>query len=1006
MKKHLLIAFASFTLLAPLLSGCGGDSSSLSISLSQEEGGVTSISLSAETTTLKERQTTQLSVAFTPDSVSDKSVSFVSSNEAVLTVSDTGLVSALSVGNAEVIATSKVSSKTSRLAFSVIANDPYADLPIVDYSNALRNTPYTLPTLSGQGNYGLSESSQVGVNQSAIAERFPIASDDTFEAGRILRYQDLTLAQVQTYFPSASEMNPYYRFQTLLNQASSLSLADKPLKIALPGGSLEVDTSLSTSSKTFVASSLKNVMIEGNDTAFVLNDKELAWKGFIDLSDSQQVIFNDVAVDQAIPASLTASILSMDVSAKTAKLAIDPSFDPLVEALLAKKKALRSYVEFDLNSKAPLKGGNFLVDAFSDYLLEGTSGNYTITVTFSKAISRSRNGSLVSLQFAQYDAPMVGVTSSSDIFFDNLTIHHAAGMAFTASDTRNLYLNRYQLAVKEGSKSLMTACADGIHLNQMHGDCQITNSLIEYSHDDALNIKHGYWYKVADAEGGTTKRMSLARITSGVKAPRVGDKMVVYEEESLLSHNPTQGYYTLASVSETTTGYDVTVNERMSNVTDWKVSRASFLSDLPTFRFTNNIVRNKRNRGILVQVPDAVVENNAFMNVGHGSIQAATALDVFNEATMPQRFSLKNNKFVDNCYLTPDPLLGDVSYFAIGNNGTVGPATTLSGASFENNFFSGNGNAAFSLRGVSASSISHTLFYECNKSQPTGESYNCLVNAYNVSGLSLASSYNYYTLDQGQSGLILQGLTSESDVSLTDNVNIAFQQSEEEGPKVDIAKATNAITVDGDLSEWSSEGTAVDLLGYSIADGTETTKDAIASHFAVKKLALSWGDLGIYLAFDIFDNQLNVKTVNDFWLGDCVELFMSTITNLPNADMQVYKDQGGVIQAAFAPTWTSSGYYTMASVRTNSAYLSSTSKISASLKLTSDGYQGEILVPFAMAPEFKSSIDSGNRIAMAIVAADGERSDIGLQRVQVGNVPHFVETYKTKTARMPQYLFK
>ena len=42
---------------------------------------------------------------------------------------------------------------------------------------------------------------------------------------------------------------------------------------------------------------------------------------------------------------------------------------------------------------------------------------------------------------------------------------------------------------------------------------------------------------------------------------------------------------------------------------------------------------------------------------------------------------------------------------------------------------------------------------------------------------------------------------------------------------------------------------------------------------------------------------------------------------------------------------------------------------------------------------------------MAIVVADAERTNLGLKRVQMANVPHFVESYKTKTARMPQYIF-
>ena len=82
------------------------------------------------------------------------------------------------------------------------------------------------------------------------------------------------------------------------------------------------------------------------------------------------------------------------------------------------------------------------------------------------------------------------------------------------------------------------------------------------------------------------------------------------------------------------------------------------------------------------------------------------------------------------------------------------------------------------------------------------------------------------------------------------------------------------------------------------------------------------------------------------------------------------------------------------------------SQILANVQTTATGYVGEICIPFSFAPEFKTAIDAGNPIDIAIVVADSERSSLGLKRVQVANVPHFVESYKTKTARMPQYMFK
>mgnify|MGYP000793580574 FL=1 len=43
---------------------------------------------------------------------------------------------------------------------------------------------------------------------------------------------------------------------------------------------------------------------------------------------------------------------------------------------------------------------------------------------------------------------------------------------------------------------------------------------------------------------------------------------------------------------------------------------------------------------------------------------------------------------------------------------------------------------------------------------------------------------------------------------------------------------------------------------------------------------------------------------------------------------------------------------------------------------------------------------------MAFIFADADRDELNRKRLQVGNVPHFVENYKTKTEKMPQFNFK
>lgn len=554
----------------------------------------------------------------------------------------------------------------------------------------------------------------------------------------------------------------------------------------------------------------------------------------------------------------------------------------------------------------------------------------------------------------------------------------------------------------------MTATADAMHFSLLHGDVHITNSLIEYSHDDALNIKYGFWYKLVETGTGSERWISVNKISGGIKEPEIGDKVQIYDEQTFEGHNPSAGYYTINSIEKTASGYKLGVKERLSGASEWGTCRVTFVSDTPDFVFSNNIVRNKRNRGVLVQVPNAVIENNAFMYVGHGSLQIASAMDKFNEATLAQGTTVKNNKFIGNCYTKPGPLYGDISVFAIASNGSVAPKGTMHDMLIENNFISRNGNAAVSFRGVGSSTVKDNLFNETSYTQPSGDAMNTIFQLTNCTDVTIQGNYSNYTLGNGLSGLTFEGTTAPSDVTAMDNINIKERENGEAGPIVQVAKTTKTITIDGNLSDWD-DANALDIAidGVSDAEGTERTLAELSDHFGINKLKMTWDDKGIYFAFDIFDNLLDVRTVNDFWLGDCVELFMSTVVDLPSADMQIYKDyeDEGVLQVAFAPTWSSSNYLAIGRTRSKTVYAQNSNMIQTSFTTSSDGYVGEVLIPFTYAPEFKAKIDAGKQIDMAIVVADAERTKMGIKRVQAGNIPHFVEDYKTKTERMPQYFF-
>ena len=989
MKKSVpVLLFVSLILGQGILTACSNQESVVNVE-------VENISLDKSTTSIKVGETLNLSATITPENATNKEITYSSSDQKVATISGSTLT-AVAAGSVTVTATAN-NGKFDSFILNVIEEEDTSKIDLTTLLNSLDKDEYCLENVVTKEKYGLSDVNNVGVNKK-ISEQalYEIPADDEFKDGKIIDVDSLTLDDISKF--GFSELNDYSKLQGALNLAKEVENGKK-VKIKLSSATYNVNGDLSTNPYVLTIDGIENVYFEGNNSIIEVSYSDLNYKGYFNLSGSKNVHFKDITFRQKVAANMTCKVSKYDKANKEITLVVDPEFHDLAKELLKTKKKLRTFVEFDRYTRAPRQEGNFVVDGFSSYTISEKDGNYEVVVKFNNEINEGPVNTLASLQFAQYDQAGATINNSENIYLENLTINSASGMAFTSSGTKNLYLNRFNLKVKDGSNSLMTSCADALHFSLMSGEVKVTSSLIEYCHDDALNIKHGYFYSLSNVTS-STRTIEVKRITSQMPLPSVGDKIGIYNEDTFESYNPSQGYYTVKEASESNGIMTLVLNERM-NASSWTNARVTFLSNTPSFTFSNNIVRNKRNRGIIVQVPSANITNNTFMNVGHGSIQAATAMDVYNEATLPQSITIANNKFINNNYIKPDPLVGDISIFAISKNGTVGPAGTLSNANISNNYMTKNGNAAISLRGVGDSIAKDNLFYNVSRTQPTGDTYNTIFHLYNDKNIEISGNYNEYTLDKNLAGITTAGTTAEEQIVLKDNKNVNFLKIDDVGPEIDVPKFTNSISIDGNLADWDAQGIDIELTGATDSEGNEINLKTIENNFKVHTLKMGYNDTGIYFGFDIYDNLMEFKTPNDFWVGDCVELMMSTITNLPNADLSVYKEQGGVLQAAFAPNWVKQ--HTVARVRSNSKYVDNDSMQVSIVKGTSN-YSGEILIPFTMAPEFKEAIDNEKRIDICIICADGDRPS--QKRVQAANVIHNVENNKTKTARIAQYLYK
>ena len=112
----------------------------------------TSISLSAESSSISIGATTQLTVGYTPSDTNVKNVTYTSSNESVATVSNTGLVTGIAQGSATITAIAEAANSTTVQATTTITVTPIAVTSVSLSSNSetikVGKTVTLTPTIS------------------------------------------------------------------------------------------------------------------------------------------------------------------------------------------------------------------------------------------------------------------------------------------------------------------------------------------------------------------------------------------------------------------------------------------------------------------------------------------------------------------------------------------------------------------------------------------------------------------------------------------------------------------------------------------------------------------------------------------------------------------------------------------------------------------------------------------------------------------------------------------
>jgi hypothetical protein len=548
---------------------------------------------------------------------------------------------------------------------------------------------------------GLSNVSEVGVDRAALTKQlYPVPNDSEFSK----------IFLVEDYGLSVNNADNFAAMSALVREVKQTE-GKKLIRFA---------KGVYKFSSKIVFEDIEDLVIDGNTAEWLVT----SWETAFHFSNCKNVQINDFTIDYDPCSNISGEIISS--TSNSVKIKVYDEFD-LTYSGYNKDYAYGSYMEYIEENGVirPDPNGNLLYNSTGDGIrniqnVEVDAANHEISLTFRKDLkNQPQKGKKISLAFTMYEYQAIHVSDSEEVRMDGINLHSAAGMACILERNKNVYINRVNIVLREGSKRLMTATADGFHCKGGWGDLQITGSIVENTHDDAINICT--FYKTVVSHSVFDKTLNLSIENSN-------NNYLIEEGDVIEFYNPSDlSYKATATVKEAvktgTLTWKVVVKERLSDMTGMLVGNDTKATKVLV---KNCIFRNKRNRGILCQFRRSTIENCSFENILHGSVLLPATRDIFGEAILPRDITIKNNKFINN----GEGSTPDITLLTYGSSGATAVGN-IKGIKLENNAFVNPTARVLWFKGAGSCEISSNL----------------ILNPYNISALgtyqTMAMSFSH-----------------------------------------------------------------------------------------------------------------------------------------------------------------------------------------------------------------------------------------------------------------------
>jgi uncharacterized repeat protein (TIGR01451 family) len=368
----------------------------------------------------------------------------------------------------------------------------------------------------------------------------------------------------------------------------------------------------------------------------------------VNISHSQRVLIRNLSIDYDVCRAAPGVVYKERYDGTTKILVPD---DSLVEHLLPRFEHPVAVSSFDMARLAWPKSS---VEA---YFPQGVGVRYT-QIYFYQDVSPTQGyvspdfapfsaDDEVIVRYCDFDKHAFSVSDgASDIAFEDVTVYSAPGMGFVVwGADRGFRFSRVKIMRKPDPGRLISTNADGIHISHTLGDIIIEDSDFSGQGDDSLNI-HGSWLTLTQKLNSST--LVLTAGTSGLID--VGAELKFVRSADLSEYARLRVARVIFNNSRYTVKLDgsvpstAAVGDLVSNVTR---SNSRFI-------VRRNFFHDHRSRGMLIQSPNGLVENNTVKDVTMTGLHLSTDNHLYRESLGVENVTVRGNTFQGVGYGSPE----------------------------------------------------------------------------------------------------------------------------------------------------------------------------------------------------------------------------------------------------------------------------------------------------------------------------------------------------------------